>query len=52
MKAKLFDGTYITFDGSEVKEISIEFFDYSILISFKKNNKGGWGVERAEWISI
>ena len=47
MVAKLWDGSTVKFSGSDVKEISIEIDDYSILISWKDGN-----VDRAESISI
>lgn len=47
MVAKLWDGSIVQFSGSEVKEISIEIEDYSILISWNDGR-----VDRAESIHI
>lgn len=47
MVAKLWDGSTVKFSGCDVKEISIEIDDYSILISWNDGN-----VDRAESISI
>lgn len=48
MKAKLFDERgEVTFSGEDVKEITIEVGDYSILIRWKNGE-----CDRAEWVSI
>ena len=47
MVAKLWDGSTVKFSGSDVKEISIEIDDYSILIAWKNGD-----VDIAESISI
>lgn len=54
MKAKLFDGTVITFSGKDVKSIDIEYDDYSILITFDKlyKKETGYTTVRAESISL
>lgn len=54
MKAKLFDGTEITFNGEDVKSVDFEIGDYSILIRFNKpySKETGYICERVVSISI
>lgn len=53
-KAKLFDGSEITFSGEDIESMEFERDDYSILITFKAHyqKQTGYTTERAELISI
>ena len=54
MKAILFDGTEICFSGNDVREITIEHGDYSLLITFDElySRQTGYKVERASRIEV
>lgn len=54
MKAILFDGTEIYFSGNDVKEITIEYGDYSLLITFNElySRQTGYTTERASSIEV